>query len=278
MEMKLDESVRLRTLLRLWAVAALTGLAVTLVGALVTLINYISDESGGGSYGYDGYSSGDPGSGLVQGLLVSYGIGLIVFLAVLLLYRLDEPISEWKTLLDGRSAAADSAYAAIWGTLAHRRVPVSAVPSRIRSDIIGREIVNNRLVVSSGRYSAFVSVFAYGTGLYVGWTMWRSRRGAVLIGVFLKDLLGALVGRSDTVRQMLRTERARAMREAVHSATREGVETVVNGLEVSIASAFGQELPVQDLSAPTQPAQPLPPMPLPPQPPAPPVPPTGSGS
>lgn len=160
--------------------------------------------------------AGDPDA-MSPGLLFS----IVVFWVVLLAVRLNEPVSEWKTLLEDKAAASSSAYAAIYGALARRRIPVSAVPARVRSDITP-EVVHNRLVITSGRYVAYVTVFAYGTSLYVGWTMWRSRPGAVVIGHFVKDIVGGILNRAGNVQQMLRTERPRAMREAVHSAAREG--------------------------------------------------------
>ena len=90
-----------------------------------------------------------------------------------------------------------------------------------------------------------MSVFGYGTSLYVGWMMWRSRRGATLIATFIKDLFGSPLRRAGMVSQMLRTEKVRAMREAVHMAVREGVDVAVAGLEVSILQTFGQELPIE---------------------------------
>ena len=101
----------------------------------------------------------------------------------------------------------------------------------MRSDVLAAEAVNNRLVITERTYVAYVSVFGFGTSLYVGWMMWRSRRGATLIGQFLKDLIGGILGRSGIINQMLRTEKVRAMREAVHSAVREGVDAAVAGIE-----------------------------------------------
>jgi uncharacterized protein YbjQ (UPF0145 family) len=138
----------------------------------------------------------------------------------------------------------------------------------------------------------YVSVFPYGSSLYVGWTMWRSRRGATLIGHYLKDLVGSLFGRTGAINQMLRTERVRAMREAVHAAVREGAEVAVQGVEVPIAATFGRDVPIQDLRAaavapaapvapptPVAPAAPASwgpaPVPGPPAAPPPPGPPTG---
>ncbi|MGQ4382598.1 hypothetical protein [Streptomyces sp. SAS_270] len=254
-ELSFDESVDFKSIKSLWFQGFVASLLVFMALGLLPAI-----------------LTGNFPDAIGPGLLLSF----VVFWVVFLFSRINEPVSEWKTLLEDKAAASTSSYAAIYGALARRRIPVSAVPARVRSDITP-EVVHNRLVITSGRYVAYVTVFAYGTSLYVGWTMWRSRPGAVVIGHFVKDIIGGMLNRAGNLQQMLRTERPRAMREAVHSAAREGVETAIQGIEVPLASTFGQEPPVQaSTSAP--PAPPVPPghsLPtqLPAPPPGPPVPP-----
>ncbi|MGW7060945.1 hypothetical protein ACWGHM_20790 [Streptomyces sp. NPDC054904] len=234
-ELSFDESVPFRTVFQLWFQAFVVSFLVFMIFGLLPAL--ASDSSL-----FD--SGGELGVGQV--------LGFIAFWVVLLAARINEPVSEWKTLLEDKHAASSSAYAAVYGALARRKIPVSAVPVRIRSDIMP-DVVNNRLVIRSGRYVAYVTVFGYGTSLYVGWTMWRSRSGAVIIGHFLKDLVGGMFNRTGAINQMLRTEKPRAMREAVHSAAREGVEVAVQGIEVPMVSTFGQEPPIQSGATATEP-------------------------
>ena len=263
-ELSLDESVPFQVLFRLWLSAVVVSWIVFMIFFLLWLF------TGGARSTTDafGQSNGPDIALLSVGALVSF----VAFWFVLLFSRLPEPIAEWKVLLEEKANAAEYAYAAIYGSLARRRIPVNAVPARVRSDVLTHEIVNNRLVISERGYMAYATVFAYGTSLYVGWTMWRNRFGAQLIGTFLKDLVGGMLGRTGVINQMLRTEKVRAMREAVHSAVREGVEVAIQGVEVSIVSTFGYEIPIQDLTlpapAPNAPAAPAP-QPVAPQPPMP---------
>ncbi|MET9413354.1 hypothetical protein ABZY03_04040 [Streptomyces klenkii] len=255
-ELGFDESVPLGTVIGLWATAAFSSVLVFVTCLLFALL-----------------TNGWDFEALDTSLSVGGILGFIVFWVVLLA-PLTEPVSEWRTLLEDKAQASPSAYAAIYGALSQRRIPVTAVPSRIRSDVFQPEVVNNRLVISSGRYVAYVSVFEYGTSLYLGWTMWRSRSGVVLIGTYFKDLIGGFLRRTGDVNQMLRTERPRAMREAVHSAVREGVETAIQGIEVPIASTFGQDLPIMNVPGQGPAGPPAPPAPpvMPAAPPAQPVP------
>lgn len=286
MELALDESVPWRSLLALYLRAAVISFLVFLPFFLIAFIGFISYVSSLGSSDSDGSGGAFIAFGWL-GVLISG----IVFWIVLLFSQTEEPIAEWRTLLENKALAATSSYAAIYGSLARRRIPVRAAAMRIRSDVLSPEVVNNRLVLTERYYIAYVSVFAYGTSLYVGWTMWRTRRGYILIGTFIKDVVGSILGRTGLVNQMLRTEKVRAMREALHSAVREGVEVAVRGIEVPIAATFGHDLPIQDLiptvasPAPTPRAEPStlgegspPPTSPPPTPAPPPVPPQGQGS
>lgn len=266
-ELSLDESVPFQVLFRLWLSAVVVSWIVFMIFVLLWLFTGGAKSSSTDAFG----NSNGPNIALLSvGALISF----IMFWVVLLFSRIPEPIAEWKVLLEGKSAAAESAYAAIYGSLARRRIPVNAVPARVRSDVLTPEIVNNRLIISERGYVAYATVFAYGTSLYVGWTMWRNRMGAQLIWTFIKDMIGGMFGRSSVINQMLRTEKVRAMREAVHSAVREGVEVAIQGVEVSIVSTFGYEIPIQDLTVPTpSPSAPTPqppaPQPVAPQPSAP---------
>jgi hypothetical protein len=251
MELALDESIPLMTLFRLWLYAAVSAFAVFCVfGMLGLLVELSSLSSSSGSSGGFSDSGGGSGQGGLELFAAGYLLAFVVFWVVLLVVKIQEPVAEWKTLIEGKAAAAESSYAAIYHSLARRRIPVGVRPSRIRSDVLTPESVNNRLVITERTYVAYVSVFGFGTSLYVGWTMWRSRRGVVLVGQFLKDLIGAIIGRGGIVNQMLRTERVRAVREAVHSAVREGVDAAIEGINIPIAATFGYEIPIESASTP----------------------------
>lgn len=235
-ELALDESVPRLALLSLFVRAAVVSFVVWCVFLIIWLIGQSSSFSNGSS----------PDTSLLN---LGSTISFLLFWFVLLFTKTHEPIGEWRALLENKSAAATSAYSAIFGSLRRRQIPLNAIPMRVRSDVLLPEAVNNRLVISERGYTAYVSVFPYGTSLYVGWLMFRSRRGAVLILTALKDVLGGILGRTDLVSQMLRTEKVRAMREAVHSAAREGVDIAIQGIEVPMMATFGFEVPVQDLHA-----------------------------
>lgn len=236
MELSLDESVSGRTVLRLW------GRAAAIAGAWYVFFLFIWLMSGGPDTSslYGGGRGGDGGG---SGLLTVAGLGsFVLFWLVFLMTRVQEPIGEWKVLLADRAAAKPDVYSQIHGRLRDRRLPISFSARRIRTGL-GRDSVGDRVVLVDGHYTAYISVFDYGTSLYLGWMMWRTRRGASLLGRFLADVVGGMFGHTDPVKLMLRTERPRAMREAVHSVCREGLHVAVEGLSVPEAYGFPAGLP-----------------------------------
>lgn len=222
-----DERVTPGMLFRLWQRAAVGALLlwipVLLLGTILALI------------------------GLAPLLVLALIAGPVIYLVLLLIITTNDPISESKSLIPDQHAAANGAFAAIAWSLRNRRVPVQAQPKLVRSDIVMRGSVANRLEIRDGSYYAYVSVFGYGTSLYIGWTMWRRRPGRVLIFTYWKDLFANAANRADLMRQMLRTEMARAMREALDIATREGIEAAIEGTSLTFEEVFGGMLSVENV-------------------------------
>jgi hypothetical protein len=223
-ELYFDESVTPRSLFLLWLRAAI-------------LYTFISLATGLAGAGGEEQSGGGGGATL---LFVIMLLSFLAFWLILLVTRLQEPISEWHVLLADRAAASESVYNVIVGRARDRSLPLYPYTRRLPTSF---GPVSNRLVLVDGHYEAFISVFAYGSGLYLGWTMWRSRRGAHLIGRYIADIFRGMAGQLDPVSRMLRTEQARAMREAVHAVCREGLAVAVEQTAVPDTYAFPQGLP-----------------------------------
>ncbi len=236
-ELGMAEGVSWRTLFQLWLRAFVCSATVGMFFFAIASIILVS--SAGSASRYETASL----SGLGAAFTV-YWVGsllaFLVFWLVLLVTKLTEPIAEWRVLLADRADRADSAYSHIFGVLRHRQFPVFW---RVRRIHTGPASISNRLVVSHGPYTAYVSVFAYGTSLYLGWTMWRARRGTALVGQFFRDLVQSVAGHHDIEREMMRIEPVRAMREAVHAACREGLVFAAEGQWVSLDYGFPEGLP-----------------------------------
>ncbi|MDK1475456.1 hypothetical protein QNO07_18870 [Streptomyces sp. 549] len=160
------------------------------------------------------------------------GIGSIgAFWLAVLLAREPEPIAEWRVLLAEREGRRDQAYLGIRKVLQARRFPV------------GVNEEQGRLVLRERGYVAYISVFTYGSSLYLGWMMWRTRRGHQLIGQFLGDVWQSLKGQNQIEHQILRSEGARALREAVHLAAREGLMVALEDAQQERVSVQKDQTP-----------------------------------
>lgn len=225
-ETSLDDSVSWRLLLQLFVYAFLASFLAFLPIFFFGLFLLVAGS----------------GEGFAVMAVLAYIASGVAFWVTLLWVRLPEPIAEWRVLLADRSESLESAYVSITGTLKRRHIPVDRA-ERVIATGLGRDQVRSRLVLSEGKCQAYVSVFSYGTSLYLGWQMWRSRRGYALIGGFVSDLIASVMGRLGPERVMMRTEGVRAMREAVHAACREGLATAVDQIVVPVSYGFPQGLP-----------------------------------
>jgi hypothetical protein len=204
MELALDDSVSLRTLGIMLVRAYLAwGISLIVLGI------------------FGGYEAAHGGGETM--LVIAFIGSIIVFWFVLLGSRVTEPIGEWRTLLADRYRQAESYYRTIAAVLERRKLPITPRLRSIELNAEGRP-VKHTIVLSENEYQTYVTVFPYGTSLYVGWQMWRRRSGASLIKRALADRVSA----ANLVTAMLRTDRARAVREAVHLACREALYTSVD--------------------------------------------------
>ncbi|WP_329579752.1 hypothetical protein OG500_12450 [Kitasatospora sp. NBC_01250] len=231
-ETALDDRVSGRTVLQLWLRAAL----ISWIALLVQLPFLIMSLAGSTDSGQYGESSGSSIGGFA--LFVVFDVP-VIFLLVLFCGKLTEPIGEWRVLLENRSEQdVQSTYYKICGVVARRSFPLGVNYRRLKTGY-GAQQSNGRLALSNGDCEAVISVFRYGDSLYLGWQMWRTRRGWRLIARFVGDSLGSVFGQADLAWAMLRTENVRAMREAVHAVCREGLVTAIEREEVPEQFGFG---------------------------------------
>ncbi|WP_018680629.1 hypothetical protein [Actinokineospora enzanensis] len=180
-------------------------------------------------------SSSSSGGGSTL-LAIGFILAILAFVGtwVVFLFReQQEAVSEWCTVLAGKAWAAESVYSHIAGRLRDRQLPMQYNVHR-RATSFGTA---NRLVMVDGNYWVFVSAFRYGTGLYLGWTMWRIRKGTVL----LADVNRA--NRTDFVGSVMNEERLKAMRETVHAVCREALHTAIRNVNVAENYGFPGGMP-----------------------------------
>lgn len=150
------------------------------------------------------------------------------------------PISEWHWIVDGRARCAPTAYAAVGDVLARRATPVHAEMRRIVTDVSAKS-GRNYLRLREGRFTAYVSAFAYGEDLYVGWTMWWESYPPVIVWDVMRSTVAAAMFRGSFFHRTVAADRAKAFRDVVHAATREGVDAAHEDRPPA-ATTFGQNV------------------------------------
>jgi len=228
-DLLLDDSVGFDVIRAVWRRSTRLAIATFVIFLVIGLFT-------GGLFGSGSSSSSGGGGVILIGVLLAIGLFAGTWIAFLNSEK-QEPISEWCTVLAGRAAAADSVYSHIAGKLRERALPIQ--PLAMRTPVVGT--TENRLALVDGYHYVYVSVFSYGTSLYLGWNMWRVRKGSVLLQHYFGS--SQRTGGLGLVGKLLNLERLKAMREAVHAVCREALHTAVANIEVPTSYGFPNGMP-----------------------------------
>ncbi|GIJ49947.1 hypothetical protein Val02_68330 [Virgisporangium aliadipatigenens] len=194
-------------------------IVVSVISFFIWLFSFFaivsSASSSSGPFGSAEENAGAGVLGVSYALLIVQVLVVVVWIVALFL-PLREPIAEYGLLIEGRGAAAAVSYWWIMNTVRARQTPFDARLARVEEVPI--------LLLANGREQGLVVVRPVGTDLYVGWTMWRSRSTVVLIAHMLRDMFQFL---SNSMSSDVRGASARALRELIHSVTREGVQAAI---------------------------------------------------
>jgi hypothetical protein len=147
------------------------------------------------------------------------GFLLFVLAIVVLFFPIKEPIAEYSQVVEGRASYQEPSYWWVMQTAQRHDVRFGLRAVRMQGQPV--------MTFTYGRLNAMLVVRPYGQHLYVGWTMWRARSTVVLIGHYLRDTFGRISPAAQFASEMRATD-ARAMRELVHSLSREGVQAAIS--------------------------------------------------
>lgn len=187
------------------------------------------------------YWTGAVAAGIVLGILslgigpaafILWGIGgtltAILFACLFWLIPVPALLSEWKFSIDGKGAAAPITFEHISWALGQHETPLDLIQVR-RLKLDGDES-RDYLEIRRGLFTGFIACFAYGQDLYVGWTFWMRISAARWLLMYLARIWQTLMRRGSELHVTLRFDYARAMREAMHSVAREGIDVAVGQL------------------------------------------------
>lgn len=168
------------------------------------------------------------GTAALQLAAVAYILEAIIVACLFWLLPVSALLSEWKFLVDDKGAAAPMTFEHILFALRRRQTPLEAAQIR-RLRLPGGE-ARDYLELRQGIFTGFVSCFGHGEDLYVGWTFWLHLSPARWLLMVLARIWHNVTRRGTDLYVTLRYESAKAMREAMHSAAREGVDVAAGQL------------------------------------------------
>ena len=146
-------------------------------------------------------------------------------------------LSEWKFSVDDKGAAAPVSFEHIAWALRRRETPLDLMQVRHLNLAGGQG--RDYLELRRGLFTGFISCFAYGQDLYVGWTFYLRLSPLRYLLMALARIWQTLKRQGTDLYVTLRFDYARAMREAMHSAAREGVDVAAGQLRAQGQGTIG---------------------------------------
>jgi hypothetical protein len=160
-----------------------------------------------------------------------FGIGDVLatlgFFIAFLVIPIPVQLSEWKFLVDDKGAARPIVFDHIIAAFRRRNTPVDSLGVR-RLSIPGG-VTRDYLEIRRGVFTGMISCFDEGNDLYVGWTFWLRMSPLKFFLLRVQRMWHELTQRANELYITLRYESAKALREAMHGAAREGID-VATGL------------------------------------------------
>ena len=185
--------------------------------------------------------------GLPVGFVTTLGtVGAVLTVIVLgcLYWLLPVPalLSEWKFSVDDKGAAAPVSFEHIAWAVRRREIPLDLIQVRHLKLAGGQS--RDYLELRRGLFTGFISCFAYGQDLYVGWTFYLRISPLRYLLMALARVWQTLKRQGTDLYVTLRFDYARAMREAMHSVAREGVDVAIGQLRPQGQGIIGEAVKV----------------------------------
>jgi hypothetical protein len=251
LEPSFDPLASSRFLVQVLIRAALYGLAYALgaivLGILFLLTNFKSLTSSFSSSAAAGLGGPAPGSGIN-----GFGdfLGFVWFLFALALIacfwflKIPIQLSEWKLTVDGKAGAAPSVFSHVAAVMYQRQTPIA--PMRVHRFRLPATGTRDYLEMRSHIFYGYVACFPYGQDLYIGWTFWSKISPIRFVFMFLARIWQSVFNHGNDLNVALRYDSARALREVIHSATRQGVDVAIGRLEAQGQGIIGSVIPMDE--------------------------------
>ncbi len=138
-------------------------------------------------------------------------------------------LAEWSLVMEQSSDATQTAFEHINSAFHAHGTPVDS--QRVRT--VSRHAEGDReyLELRRDHFSGYISCFADGHDLYVGWTFWLHMSPLRLLMMIIGRSIQDVTSRGDGIHRSLRFEASRALVAAMHGATQAGIEAASSELD-----------------------------------------------
>jgi hypothetical protein len=188
----------------------------------------------------------NPTAGLTLFLVAAAVVGLALSICFWFL-KIPIQLSEWKISVDNKAAAVPMVFDHVAWVLRGRAIPLDSL--QVRRLRLPGDGVRDYLELRRGIFTGYVACFSFGQDLYVGWTFWVTLSPFRYVCMIVARIWHSLTNKGSDLYTTLRYDSARAMRETMHSATREGVDVAIGqtagqghgivGSVIAVAEAVG---------------------------------------
>ena len=138
-------------------------------------------------------------------------------------------LAEWSLIIEQGSGAAHTAFAHIHSAFQAHGTPVDSLRPRSVSRPAGGE--HEYLELRRDHFSGYISCFAQGRDLYVGWSFWLHMSPLRLLLMVIGRNIQDVTSRGDGIHRSLRFESTRALVAAMHGATLAGIDAASSDLD-----------------------------------------------
>jgi ABC-type protease/lipase transport system fused ATPase/permease subunit len=170
-------------------------------------------------------------------------VAVIVGVFIWLFSKMPIPISEWIFFIDGAEAAEATAFEHMVWSVEQREVDLDQV--RIKRISSGRKASRDYLELSWDLFTAYIACFSQGQDLYVGWSVWWAISPIGWLKEAIVRLIMNITGQHTRIHVMNRYMTAKALRETIHSAAREGIDVAMGNVKGQSAGTIGSDIPVE---------------------------------
>ncbi len=147
-------------------------------------------------------------------------------------------LAEWSQVMEQNSEATQAAFDHINSAFHSHDTPVDSL--RVRTVSRHGEGDREYLELHRGHFSGYISCFAHGRDLYIGWTFWLHMSPLRLLMMIIGRNIQDMTSRRDGIRRSLRFESIRALVASMHGASLAGIDAA------SIAPGPAGPLPVKE--------------------------------